>query len=210
VLSGDIDGTFQLLTINTFKGQFPCFDPNLNGTRKLLVFDLILNNTGFEEIRLSADTYPVFYSVMMGVTQMASGNITVPWLRDTSCYDNGTMKFYNGHLEFPTTGINFHCLFKVRAGALCIWIDVSALILQTYDVILSLEEIPNPLDPPPDAVVSVVNLLTIPRLVFGGSAEAVLLIVLSSIVILFIGLYPCVRYEMNKPKRKSYVKSKTK
>jgi len=209
LLGSNIADSFQLMTLHIYRGEYTCFAPTLNGTRKLLVFDLELNNTaGATEVRLPNETsYPLYYAVMSGVVQKAAGEISVGLLRDTTCYDNGTVKFYNGHLEYPTAGLSPHCVFKLRAGARCIWIDVSALSLQPYDVILSLEPIVNPLLPPDSALVTVVDLLTVPRLAFGGPKEALLLSIFCTSVVLFIGLYPCVMYEINRP-RSQNMKSK--
>jgi hypothetical protein len=203
VLSDSMEGGLQLMNIQIYKRQYPCFHQNLSGVRRLLTFELVLNNTGYEEHRVAGPTYPLNYAVMRGNVQEIAGTIDVPSLRDTACYDNGTMKFYNGHLKYPTAGLSPHCTFVLRAGQSCMWIDITALPVQSYDVVMSLSPLLNPLVPPAGSVVLPVNLLTAPRLTFGGSSDAIWLSIVSSASILFLGLYPCVRYEIRKPKKRN-------
>ena len=206
-LSNDISDTFQIMRISTYKGQFSCLDPELTGQRNMLIFSLILNNTGDSEVRVS-DTYYLYYAVLDGIVLQASGEIAIDALRDTSCYSGGSLKFYNSDITTPAAGLNSHCLFSVSAGAECLWIDVTALAQKPHTVVLSLQPIANPLGPPDGAVVSSPNFLTIPRLKLGGLRDALMIMAYAMTVVLYVGLYPCIRYEMGKPRKTTYNKDK--
>jgi hypothetical protein len=206
-LSDDMNESFQLMRLSTYKGQFGCLHPDLNGQRNMLIFSFILNNTGDSEVR-RYEPYELYYAVLDGAILETSGSIEIDALRDTSCYWDGSMKFYNADVHTPAAGLSSHCLFIIRAGADCLWIDVTSLAQKPYTVVLSLLPIANPLVPPAGALVSSPNLLTIPRRKLGGLRDAVLITLFAVLAVFYVGLYPCVRYLMGKPSKAKYTKDK--
>lgn len=144
----EINKSMYIDSIVTHAGQFTCMPPEVNGTRKLLRFDVVINNFSND----SATFYPYTNPLQLhyNVYDLTNGSIAkvgyfnISCIRDTFCYgldegnSNEMTPFYYACTH---SGISKNCQQRAYGKGDCRWIDVTELnFFHVYRIMLWLEK----------------------------------------------------------------------
>jgi len=144
----EIGKSMYIDTIVTHSGQFECFPPEINGTRTLLRFDVVINNFSNDSATFYPYTHPLqlHYSMydLTAANLVKVGYFNISCIRDTYCYgldegnSNEMTPFYFACVH---SGISKNCQQTAPGKGDCRWIDVTNMdFLHVYRILMWLEK----------------------------------------------------------------------
>lgn len=144
----EIDKSMYIDTIVTHAGQFECFAPEVNGTRKVLRFDVVLNNFSNDSATFYPYTHPLqlHYSVydLTAASIAIVGYFNISCIRDTYCYgldEGNSNEMTTFYYPCVHSGISKNCQQTAPGTGDCRWIDVTNMdFLHVYRILLWLEK----------------------------------------------------------------------
>jgi len=144
--------------VNVFLGEFPCMNPNISGSRRLLRFASEISNPTNAVERRSA-VPPLSYRILtLGGTTVLSGAVVLPCLRDTACSGGGDPTYYSCTPPAVSSG----CETITARHTICHWVDITPLPQSSYRLYLEFES--SSIDLP-------FSVPSLPRISRGGAAR---------------------------------------
>lgn len=109
--------SFRLQETEVYAGQYPCLPADCNGTRNLVTFAIVLQNTGTEAARVGP------LKVVWSLENVTTGEFALSCVRDTECDKGNKPRFYVCRFG----GLSPECRTHLNARTRCQWVDFTGL-----------------------------------------------------------------------------------